>query len=147
VTNLLDNAAKWSPPHGTVEVSLTTTVTSDGADSDSRPVSRAPRLAVSDTSASTSASLTDAASKSTGVAVVSVADHGPGIAPTDLPFIFDRFYRGRGARKLPGSGLGLAIVRRIVDSHAGQIRVEPVPGGGTRIVVQLPLHPAGTRRT
>ena len=81
------------------------------------------------------------------MAVVSVTDQGPGIAPADLPFIFDRFYRGRGARKLPGSGLGLAIARRIVDSHAGEIHVEPGPGGGTRIVVQLPLDPTSTPTT
>lgn len=81
------------------------------------------------------------------MAVVSVTDQGPGIAPADLPFIFDRFYRGRGARKLPGSGLGLAIACRIVDSHAGEIHVEPGPGGGTRIVVQLPLDPTSTPTT
>ncbi len=171
VTNLLDNAAKWSPPQGTVEVSLTTAMTTAHPGSDHRLASRAPRLATSDaapsdtaptSAASTGAATTGAAPvhtvsssatsssvgvSGTGMAIVTVTDHGPGIAPADLPFIFDRFYRGRGARKLPGSGLGLAIVRRIVDSHAGQIRVEAVPGGGTRIVVQLPLHPSSLPTT
>lgn len=141
VTNLLDNAAKWSPPDGTVEVSLTTTVTGARADDGRRPASRERWLAT-DNGASTETTSTDTTSTGAAVAVVSVTDHGPGIATADLPFIFDRFYRGRDARRLPGSGLGLAIVRRIVDSHAGQITVEPVPGGGTRFLVHLPLHPS-----
>jgi two-component system, OmpR family, sensor histidine kinase MprB len=50
---------------------------------------------------------------------VIVTDEGPGIADTDLPFIFDRFYRSPAARGQPGSGLGLAIVRQIAELHGG----------------------------
>ena len=67
-----------------------------------------------------------------------VRDHGPGIDPTDLPFVFDRFYRARAARGLPGSGLGLAIVRQIAESHGGSITAEAAPGGGALFRLRLP---------
>ncbi|MEV4111200.1 HAMP domain-containing sensor histidine kinase [Nonomuraea sp. NPDC049695] len=69
---------------------------------------------------------------------LSVADQGPGIAPKDLPFVFDRFYRADEARSLPGSGLGLAIVRQIAEAHEGTVRAEPLPQG-VRLVLSLPL--------
>jgi signal transduction histidine kinase len=69
-----------------------------------------------------------------GVELV-VTDTGPGIAPRDLPYVFDRFHRGEGST---GSGLGLAIVRRIVELHGGDIRAECRRGGGARFVVFLP---------
>ncbi|MCK2214829.1 HAMP domain-containing histidine kinase [Actinomadura sp. ATCC 31491] len=68
---------------------------------------------------------------------LSVADEGPGIAPADLPFVFDRFYRADAARALPGSGLGLAIVRQIAEAHGGSVRAEPLPRG-VRLVLVLP---------
>lgn len=96
VTNLLDNAAKWSPAGGEVEI------------------------------------------RAAGGAVV-VRDHGPGIAPADLPFVFDRFYRAAGARRLPGSGLGLAIVRQAAEAHGGAVVAEAAPGGGALLRLRLPL--------
>jgi two-component system sensor histidine kinase MprB len=87
VTNLLDNARRWSPPDGTVEVAL-----EDG--------------------------------------LITVRDHGPGFQETDLPFVFDRFYRAEGARKLPGSGLGLAIVRQAAEACGGYAEAANAPGGG-----------------
>jgi two-component system, OmpR family, sensor histidine kinase MprB len=95
VRNLLDNAAKYSPPGAPVEV----------------------RLAGGE---------------------LTVRDHGSGIEPTDLPHIFDRFYRAPSARGVPGSGLGLAIVRQVADSHGGSVRAESVPGGGTLMRLCLP---------
>ena len=95
VSNLVDNAAKWSPTGGTVEITV-----ADGT--------------------------------------VSVRDHGPGVAPEDLPHVFERFYRSRAARNLPGSGLGLAIVKQVADSHAGSVTVEHATGGGARLVLRLP---------
>jgi two-component system sensor histidine kinase MprB len=68
---------------------------------------------------------------SVAAGVFRVRDHGPGIAPEDLPHVFDRFYRAGAARSKPGSGLGLAIVRQIVEAHAGTAWVEPAQGGGT----------------
>ena len=94
VANLLDNAAKWSPQDGAVEVAVR-----GGA--------------------------------------VTVRDHGPGIDSSDLPFVFDRFYRARAARGLPGSGLGLAIVRQVAESHGGSVSAENAEGGGALIRLEL----------
>jgi two-component system sensor histidine kinase MprB len=94
VSNLLDNAAKWSPTGGPVEV------------------------------------------KVSGGQVV-VRDHGPGIDESDLPHVFDRFYRSRSARGLPGSGLGLAIVRQVAEAHGGAVEAERAEGGGTLMRLRL----------
>lgn len=72
-------------------------------------------------------------------AVVAVSDTGCGIAPEDLPHIFERFYRAPTARASGGSGLGLAIARWIVDEHHGRIAVDSAPGQGSRFAVELPL--------
>jgi two-component system sensor histidine kinase MprB len=69
---------------------------------------------------------------------VTVRDHGPGIAPQDLPHVFDRFYRAPSARGLPGSGLGLAIVKHVADDHRGTVKAERAPGGGTLLRFALP---------
>ncbi|MFE9845344.1 sensor histidine kinase [Streptomyces goshikiensis] len=61
---------------------------------------------------------------------LSVRDHGPGIAPEDLPHVFDRFYRAGAARALPGSGLGLAMARQIARAHSAELTAEAAPGGG-----------------
>jgi two-component system sensor histidine kinase MprB len=73
---------------------------------------------------------------------LSVRDHGPGIAPEDLPFVFDRFYRAPGARGRPGSGLGLAIVRQVAEAHGGGVEAGEAPGGGALLVLRLPAVPA-----
>jgi signal transduction histidine kinase len=77
---------------------------------------------------------------------VEVTDTGEGIPPEDLPFVFDRFYRGEKSRSRAtgGAGLGLAIARSLVEAHGGRIRVESRPGQGTRFVFVLP---AGERST
>ena len=85
--NLLDNALKWSPDGGVVEVAC-----------------------------------------SNGVLVV--RDHGPGVDESDVPYIFDRFYRAPGARGRPGSGLGLAIVAQVAREEGGTVTVDRANGGG-----------------
>jgi two-component system sensor histidine kinase MprB len=92
VSNLVDNARKWSPEGAAVEVTL-----AEG--------------------------------------VLSVRDHGPGFQEDDLPFVFDRFYRARDARKLPGSGLGLAIVRQAAEACGGFAEAQNAPGGGALLRV------------
>jgi two-component system sensor histidine kinase MprB len=69
---------------------------------------------------------------------VSVRDHGPGIAPEDVPFVFDRFWRAGSARGTPGSGLGLAIVRQVADQHHATVTVETPADGGTRMRLRFP---------
>ncbi|HEX5308908.1 MAG TPA: HAMP domain-containing sensor histidine kinase [Solirubrobacteraceae bacterium] len=71
-------------------------------------------------------------------AVLSVRDHGPGIAEQDLPHVFDRFYRSAEARGRPGSGLGLAIVRQVAEQHGGAIVAARAGGGGTLMRLWLP---------
>ncbi len=79
-----------------------------------------------------------------GLARLEVRDNGIGISEEDLPHIFDRFYRARGARgaRSEGSGLGLAIVKHIAGGHNGSITVTSQPGEGTTFVVALPLAAA-----
>jgi two-component system sensor histidine kinase MprB len=74
---------------------------------------------------------------------LTVRDHGPGIAPADLPHVFDRFYRAPSARGVPGSGLGLSIVRQVAERHSGTVRAEAAPGGGTLIRFWLPVQAGG----
>jgi two-component system sensor histidine kinase BaeS len=74
---------------------------------------------------------------------IAVADSGPGIAPDELPMIFDRFYqvKNRRSRKKGGGGLGLSIARTIVAAHGGSIAAESAPGEGTRMTIRFPLSP------
>lgn len=95
VTNLLDNAAKWSPTGGQVTVTLI-----DG--------------------------------------VLVVADEGDGINETDLPMIFERFYRAADARTLPGSGLGLSIVRQAAERHGGSVTVANREPHGAEFTFAIP---------
>jgi two-component system sensor histidine kinase MprB len=113
VINLLDNAAKWSPRPGVVRTRLFREVmTGDLGNGSVR-----------------------------NAAVLQIRDQGSGIQPTDLPHVFDRFYRSADARALPGSGLGLAIVRQAVERHGGTVEAaaaDPSFGGGTVLTVRLP---------
>lgn len=71
---------------------------------------------------------------------VEVTDNGDGIKSEDLPFVFERFYRGEKSRsrQTGGTGLGLAIARAIIEAHNGQIRAESTEGVGTRMVFLIP---------
>ncbi len=95
VTNLLDNAVKWSPADSTIRVRLL-----------------GNRLVV--------------------------ADAGPGIPEADLPYVFDRFFRGATARATHGTGLGLSIVAKTVQDHGGTVRAGRSAEGGAELTVQLP---------
>jgi two-component system, OmpR family, sensor histidine kinase MprB len=93
--NLLDNAARHSPPHSVVEV----TVDADG---------------------------------------LRVRDHGSGVDEADLPYVFDRFYRGKNSRGRQGSGLGLAIVRQVAVQLGGSVSAANAPDGGAIFSIHLP---------
>jgi signal transduction histidine kinase len=75
---------------------------------------------------------------------ITIEDHGRGIAPPDLPHIFDPFYRGAEAtsRQIQGSGLGLALVRRIAQAHGGRVSVVTREGAGTAFTLHLPASVA-----
>ena len=76
-----------------------------------------------------------------GIDVV-VDDDGPGIAPADLPHVFDRLYTSRTVPgRVVGTGIGLAIVRELAVAMGGAARVETVDSTGTRFVVTLPAAP------
>jgi signal transduction histidine kinase len=68
-------------------------------------------------------------------AEVAVSDDGPGIAPEDLPHVFERYWKSGSKR---GTGLGLAIARGIVDAHGGHIHVESRVGEGSTFAFTLP---------
>jgi signal transduction histidine kinase len=71
--------------------------------------------------------------------VICVSDQGPGIAPGDLPYIFDRFYRASDAsRTTKGAGLGLYLTRALIEAHGGHIWVDSRYSGGARVCFCLP---------
>ncbi|MGV7930447.1 MAG: sensor histidine kinase [Spirochaetota bacterium] len=77
---------------------------------------------------------------SPGTALVAISDNGPGIPAESITRIFDRFYRVDTSRShaTGGVGLGLAIVRKVIELHGGEIRVESEPGKGTVFFIYLP---------
>lgn len=80
-----------------------------------------------------------------GEVVCAVSDSGPGIPATELPHLFERFYRGDPSRvrgEGQGAGLGLAIARAIVEAHGGRIWAESAPGRGAKITLTLPVDKA-----
>lgn len=132
LSNLIDNALKFTPAGGTVELGVAQTpMTGDEAQA------------------------SEGAAQATGP-ILWVQDNGVGIPPADQPYVFDRFYRGRppvsaavdsmndrgDSLALPviddGCGLGLAIVQSIVKAHGGQVTVESAVGVGSRFVIKLP---------
>ena len=69
-----------------------------------------------------------------------VTDRGPGIPPEERDRVFEAFYRGGVSPERPGSGLGLAIVRAIVLAHGGRVWIEEPDGGGTTVVLEVPIE-------
>ncbi|MEV7291503.1 HAMP domain-containing sensor histidine kinase [Streptomyces microflavus] len=110
LTNLLDNAAKFSPVDAPVEVALSAYGGGGGGRNGS-------------------------GGRAGDGLELSVRDHGPGIAAEDLPYVFDRFYRAEAARALPGSGLGLAMARQIARAHGAELTARAAPGGGALFTV------------
>jgi signal transduction histidine kinase len=75
-----------------------------------------------------------------------VSDTGPGIAPEELPHVFDRFYRTEASMRAatPGAGLGLTIARSLVEAHGGTLTAESELGSGATFVVSLPAVSANS---
>jgi two-component system phosphate regulon sensor histidine kinase PhoR len=73
-----------------------------------------------------------------GRVTVRVSDTGVGIAPEDLPRIFERFYKGGRGRGGGGTGLGLAVVKHVVEAHGGTVSVESEPGRGSTFSFSIP---------
>jgi two-component system, OmpR family, sensor kinase len=76
-----------------------------------------------------------------GTALLTVADHGPGLRPEDLKRIFEPFFRADPSRSRDsgGAGLGLSIVTAVVAAHGGRVDVKETSGGGATFEVELPL--------
>jgi signal transduction histidine kinase len=83
-------------------------------------------------------SATSDASAAPGEAVITISDCGPGIAPADHEWIFQRFYRADASRTTRGTGLGLAIAHETLRRHGGSIGVESAPGHGAVFSIRLP---------
>ena len=124
--NLVTNAVRHTPAGGSVTISVTP---------DHQP-------STIDRRSSTDRGAQPVVLRPSSV-VVEVADTGEGIAPDDLPRIFEHFYRGEKSRSRAtgGAGLGLAIARGIVEAHGGRIWAASEPERGTRIAFTLPLQP------
>jgi signal transduction histidine kinase len=80
-------------------------------------------------------------------AIITIQDNGIGIAPEDLPHIFDRFYRVQAdrSRNTGGTGLGLAIVKAIVQAHHGNIQVDSQLNRGSKFTVSLPTNTTSSK--
>ena len=78
---------------------------------------------------------------------IEVRDSGVGVAPDQLPFIFDKFFQIGQQARTKGAGLGLAIAREIVEAHGGRITVESQPNNGTTFCIVLPISEQQTPQT
>jgi signal transduction histidine kinase len=79
------------------------------------------------------------ASRQENEIVITVTDHGRGIAPKDVPHLFERFYRASSERQAEGIGLGLYITKLLVEAHGGRIWVESEVGKGSTFFLTLPV--------
>lgn len=129
IQNLVDNAVKYSPRGGAVEILVRSGLGVDETQGPRMP--NATRLSL----------LTPDREAGARYAVVSVRDHGPGLAREHLPRLTERFYRVEGQKsgERAGTGLGLAIVKHIVNRHRGGLSVESGPGEGALFSAWFPI--------
>lgn len=134
IQNLTDNAIKYSPVGGVVELTIRTDLDADAAAAARLP--GATRLSL----------LTPDRDPGSRYVAIAVRDHGPGMAREHLPRLTERFYRVEGQKSgdRPGTGLGLAIVKHIINRHRGGLVVESIPGEGSVLVAYFPQPEAVT---
>ncbi|SFD75796.1 sensor histidine kinase [Streptomyces aidingensis] len=134
VGNLLANALTHTPADAGITLRV------GCADAAAASAAGRPLAAVGELAAPPDAA---AARTATPVAVLEVADTGPGIPPKDARHVFERFYRAGPARD-GGTGLGLAIAAALTEAHRGRIELRPGDGGGAvfRLLLPLPAPPA-----
>ena len=132
IQNLVDNALKYSSNGGMVELSIDRGRTLDEAMAARMPEGTRLSLETPDREAGVK------------YAVVTVRDHGPGMAREHLPRLTERFYRVEGQKsgERQGTGLGLAIVRHIIIRHRGGLSVDSALGQGAIFTACFPLAPA-----
>ena len=136
VQNLVDNAIKYSPADGAVEIVIQPDIALDEAAAPWSGGNRgdgATRLPL----------VTPDREIGQRYAAVTVRDHGPGMAREHLPRLTERFYRVEGQKsgERNGTGLGLAIVKHIVNRHRGGLTVESAPGHGAAFTAYFPVAP------
>lgn len=120
--NILSNAFKHTQEYGEVKVKLTkenSFIKEDRPEQNNQP-----------------------SQKKQPLLYLTVTDNGEGIPEGDLPFVFERFYRGDRSRskKTGGSGIGLTISKAIVEAHQGEIKIESKKNHGTKVIITLPLN-------
>jgi signal transduction histidine kinase len=100
ISNLLDNAVKYTPEGGTLTLST---------------------------------------QREQDQILLRVSDSGIGIPSTDIPYVFNKFYRASNVQNTAGTGLGLSIVKSVAEIHGGRVWVDSTEGNGTKFTVVLPL--------
>ena len=118
LANLVDNALKYTPPGGLVSVETAYVEAAHAEDAHAET------------------------EHGGGEGLIAVRDTGPGIAAEDAGRIWERHYRGEGARHERGLGLGLSLVRAVVEAHGGRVEVQSDRGTGAAFVIRLPSESA-----